>query len=149
MIPKRTKSARAGCLVSLLLCLAGGIVLINRYQTVTSCHGNSPPLTSFDVTINPSQNRQFVEQSRKFAYKHSFRFDVGDFNQPVDDFRIGMIRKDIEVVTRSSFNPGEFEVKFYNYDCVHPTMVSDIGDLVNDFKSFISEIPNVTITEKK
>ena len=149
MIPKRTKTARIGCLVSLLLFLVVGIFLVNRYQTMNSCHGNQTLLVSFAVTIYPSQNQQLIEQSRQFAYKHSFRLDVADFDRPASDLRILMIRKDVEVVTRGSSNPGAYEIGFYNYDCIHPTVVSDIDELVNDFKSFIGEIPNVTITEKK
>ena len=149
MIPKRTKTARIGCLVSLLLFLVVGIFLVNRYQTMNSCHGNQTLLVSFAVTINPSQNQQLIEQSRQFAYKHSFRLDVADFDHPASDLRILMIRRDVEIATRSSSNPGGFKIAFYNYDCIHPTVVSDIDDLVNDFKSFMSEIPNVMITEAK
>ncbi len=149
MLPQRTKLARIGCLLSLLLSLAGGIVLANRYQAMISCHGNEPPLKSFYLTVDPSQDQQFIEQSRQFAYKHSFRLDVADFDQPASDLRILMVRKDVEVVTRSSSNAGAYEIGFYNYDCIHPTVVSDIDELVNDFKSFISEIPNAAIAEKK
>ncbi len=148
MIPQRTKSARIGCLVSLLVCLAGGIFFVNYYQNTISCHGNTPPLKTFAVTIDPSQDQQLVEQSRRFAYKHNFRFDVGDANQATGEFLVLMIGNDVEVLTKNSPKPGEYEIKFYNYDCLHPTVVSDIDDLVKDLKSFIREIPNVTITEK-
>ena len=147
MPANRTNSVRVGCAVSLLLCLAGGIVLLTRYRNMLSCHKDMSPLISMNITIDPSQRQQLIEQSRKFAFKHSFRFDVGDPDQPGDDFRIRMIRKDVEVLIRSPFNPGGFEIGFYNYDCIHPIVASDIDDLVNDFKSFIREIPNVTITE--
>lgn len=149
MIPQRTKAARVGCLVSVLLFLAGGIFLASRYQAMTSCHGNEPPLKSFFLTVDPSQNQQFIEQSRQFAYKHSFRLDVADFDRPASDLRILMTGKDVEVVTKSSSNPGGFEVGFYNYDCIDPTVASDIDELVNDYKSFIGKIPNAAIAEKK
>ncbi len=148
MIPKRTKAARIGCLAGLLLGLAGGIFLAVYYQNAISCHGDTTPLKTLAVTIDPSQDQQLVEQSRRFAYKHSFRFDVGNANQPASEFRILMIRRDVEILTKTSSNPGGYEIKFYNYDCIHPTVASDIEELVNDFKSFISEIPSVTITEK-
>ena len=149
MLPQRTKLARIGCLLSLLFLLAGGVVLANRYQAMNSCHGDPPLLTNFAITIDPSQNQQLIEQARQFAYKHSFRFDVADFDHPASDLRILMIRRDVEIATRSSSNLGGFKIAFYNYDCIHPTVVSDIDDLVNDFKSFMSEIPNVMITEEK
>ena len=143
----RTRAVRVGCLVSLLLGLAGGIFLFTRYQTMTSCHENQLPLKSVRLTIDPSQDQQFVEQSRKFAFKHGFRLDTISVDQPEESFRIRMIRKDVEVISRSPSTPGGFEIGFYNYDCIHPTAASTIDDLVIDFKSFMSEIPNVTITE--
>jgi hypothetical protein len=149
MLPTRTKSARVGCLVSLLLGLAGAILLVNRYQAMTSCIGKQPPLTSFGITIDPSQNQQFVEQSRKFAYRHSFRFDTADFDQPLGDVRIHMVGKDVEVIVRTSSNQGGYDIGFYNYDCIHPNLASEIGDVVGDYKSFVSEIPNVMISAER
>jgi hypothetical protein len=130
-----------------LLFFTGGIILFRRYQAMTSCHGNQPLLASFAVTIDPSQNQQLVEQSRQFAFKHSFRFDVADFDRPASDLRIHMTGKDVEIVTRSLPQPGGYEIGFYNYDCIHPTVLSDIDNLVNDLRNFISTIPNATITE--
>lgn len=143
----RTRSVRLGCLVSLLLSLAGGFFLFERYQTRTSCHENQPPLKIIHVTIDPSLEEQFVEQSRTFAFKHGFRLDTVAFDQPEDTFRIRMIREDVEIITRSPSTPGAFEIGFYNYDCVHPTVASDIEELANDFRTFMSEIPNVRIEE--
>jgi hypothetical protein len=148
MPANRTQSARVGCAVLLLLSLVGGIFIFTHYQDMTSCHTDRPPLISIGVTIDPSQGQQFVEQSRQFAFKHNFRFDI-DYDEQGDDFHVRMIRKDVEIIARSPFNPGGYEIGFYNYDCIHPIVASDIADLVNDFKSFMSEIPNVTITEAK
>lgn len=147
MPTNRTTSVRIGCAVTLLLLFAGGILLLRRYQAMSSCHDDDrPPLASMHVTIDPSQDEQFVEQSRQFAFKHNFRFDLGDPDQPGNNLRVHMIRKDVEVIAKIPSLPGGYEIGFYNYDCSHPTLASDIGDLVDDFKSFMSAIPNVTIT---
>ena len=143
----RTRAVRVGCLVSLLLGLAGGIFLFMRYQTMASCHENQPPLRSIAVTIDPSQGEQFLEQSRKFAFQYGFRLDIVALDQPAEDFRIRMIRKDVEVIARSPSAPGGFEIGFYNYDCIRPTAASNVDELVTAFKSFMSEIPNVIISE--
>ena len=148
MLVNRTKSVRAGCAVSLLLSLAAGIVLATRYQASISCHANNPVLKSINVTIDPSQEGQFVEQARKFAFKHSFRFDTGNFDSQNGNVRIRMLRKDVEIIVRNPSYPGAFEVGFYNYDCIHPTMASDIDDLLIDFKGFLSEVPNAMINER-
>lgn len=144
-----TTSVRVGCAVSLLLFLAGGIILFTRYQNITSCHNDRLPLTSMDVTSDPGQSKQLIEQFRKFAFKHSFRFDIVNPDQDGNDFRIRMMRKDVEIITRKPLNPSEFSIEFYNTDCIHPTVAADLDDLVVDLKSFINEIPNVMITEKQ
>jgi hypothetical protein len=149
MLPQRTKLARGGCLLSLVVLLAVGIVLTNRYQAMTSCHGNQPVLTSFEVTIDPGQYPQLVEQSRQFAYKHSFRFDVADLDQPASDLRIHMTRRDVEIATRISSSPGNYEIGFYNHDCIHPTTVFEIDDLVADLKSLIGQVPGATLVEEQ
>jgi hypothetical protein len=103
-------------------------------------------LISIGVTIDPSQAQQFVEQTRQFAFKYNFRFDT-DSHEQGGDTHVRMIGKEVEVIARSPANPGGYEVEFYNYDCIHPIAAADIVDLVNDFKSFMSQIPNVIITE--
>ncbi|HSN22973.1 MAG TPA: hypothetical protein VLS45_02185 [Methylomicrobium sp.] len=149
MPANRTQSVRVGCALSLLAGLMVGIILFIYYQDITSCHSDMSPLISMGVTVDPSQDQQFIEQSRQFAFKYNFRLDIGDPDQQDGDFRIRMLRKDIEVIARSPSTPGGYEVEFYNYDCIHPLVASDLTDLVNDFKSFMSEIPGVTITEIK
>jgi hypothetical protein len=136
-----------GCAVSLLLGLAVGILVITRYQAGTICHENNPVLKSMKITMDPGQEGQFIEQSRKFAFKYNFRFDTGYFDPPNNDVRIRMMRKDVEIIVRNPANPGAFEVGFYNYDCIHPTLTSDLDDLVIDFKAFLSEIPTALIHE--
>jgi hypothetical protein len=101
-----------------------------------------------DVTSDPSQSQQLIEQFRKFAFNHSFRLDIVNPDQDGNDFRIRLLRKDVEIITRKPSNPSEFKIEFYNTDCIHPTVPADIDDLAVNLKSFISEIPNVTITER-
>jgi hypothetical protein len=101
-----------------------------------------------DVTSDSSQSKQLIEQFRKFAFKNSFRFDVVNPDQDGNDFRIRMIRKDVEIITRKPIDPNEFRIEFYNTDCIHPTVAADLDDLVIALKSFIGELPNVTIIVK-
>jgi hypothetical protein len=143
------RTVRIGFAVTVLLGLVGGILLFKWYQDMLSCHTDRPPLISMGMTIDPSQSQQLIEQSRQFAFKHHFRFDVSYSDQQDNDPHIRMVGKDVEIIVRSPANPGGYEVRFYNFDCIHPVVASDIVDLVNDFKGFMSEIPNVTITEEK
>jgi len=90
-----------------------------------------------------------IDQSKKFADKHGFRFQIAYYTPNGTDFSIWLKRKDVEVITSTPFKPGEFDIGFYNNDCIHPTVASDIEGLVSDLKSLISEIPSVRITEEK
>jgi hypothetical protein len=123
--------------------------MLVRYQKMTSCYNDRPPLRTFTVNINTSQVQKLIEQSQKFADKHGFRFQIAYYTPDGIDFSIWMERKDVEVIARSPFTPGEFEIGFYNYDCINPTVASDIDGLVNDLRSLISEIPSARITEEK
>ena len=61
-----------------------------------------------------------------------------------------MIRKDVEVVILNlPMNLDHYDVAFYNFDCDHPTVASDIEGLVTDLKSLIGKIPSAIITEEK
>jgi hypothetical protein len=147
MPANRTTLARIGCAATLLFLLAGGMIVFTYYRNMTSCYKDRLPLTSMNVTSDPGQSKQLIEQFRKFAFKHNFRFDIVNPDQGGNDFRIRILGKDAEIVTRKPSSPNEFRIEFYNTDCIHPTVAADIDDLVIDLKSFIGELPNVAITE--
>jgi hypothetical protein len=138
-----------GCLLLILLfCLVGGMGLA-RYQKMVDCFNVRPPLQSFTFTIDRSQQKLLIEQARKFADTNGFEYDIAYFTPSGEDFRIGMIRKDVEVVILNTpVNLDHYDVAFYNFDCDHPTIASDIDGLVSGLRNFISEIPSATIAEE-
>lgn len=159
MQAKRSKfwTGIGGVLLLILLCFAGGVFGIARYQKMTSCFGydNRPVLASFEITINASQQQQLVEQFQKFAEDNRFKFHLGylhsGYQTPTPDrrpFLIHLERKDIGIDAINHRAVGEFMIVFYNNDCIHPAVASDIESLVSDLKSRFSEIPNAVITEK-
>jgi hypothetical protein len=131
-----------------LICLAIGIATIAKYQQIYGCYNNRPPLISFDVSIDPSQSQNLVDQLMKFANKNGFSYDVSYYSQDGEDFSVWMERKDVEVIARSPFTRGEFRIGFYNNDCVNQTTITDIESLVVDLKKFLGEIPNIEISER-
>jgi len=135
-------------LLGILLCAMAGIALI-AYQKTNGCYNDRPPLRSIDLSIDTSQSQQLIEQSKKFADKHAFKLQIAYYNPSGTDFSIWMERKDVEVVTSSPFKPGEFSIEFYNNNCLHPTVASDIEGLVTELKSRIGEISSAKITEVK
>jgi hypothetical protein len=131
-----------GLLLGMLLCL-----MIARYQQMNSCFKDRAPLRSFMVTL---EQQQLIEQSRKFAEKYGFKFQIEYYTLNHENFLIDLTRKDIEVTASNpGFDLGTYFIGFYNYDCIHPTVAWDVDGLVTDLKSLISEIPSVKITEEK
>jgi hypothetical protein len=148
MLANRPKSFIGWCLLGILLCTMAGTALI-AYQKTNGCYNNRPPLRSIHMTIDVSQSQQLIGQSKKFADKYGFKIQIAYYTPNGTDFSIWMERKDVEVITRSPFKLGEFRIGFYNNNCVHPTVASDIEGLVTDLKNRISEIPSAKITEVK
>lgn len=150
MLANRSKSFIGWCLFGILLCTIAGIAMLARYQKMTSCYNGRLPLQGFDLTIERSQQKLLIEQSRKFADKNGLKFDIAYFTPNGENFRIDMIRKDVElVIWNIIMDLDHYDVNFYNNDCLHPTVASDIDSLVSDLKSFISEIPSAKITGER
>lgn len=148
MLANRSKSFIGWLLVGVSLCIIAGTMLA-RYQKMTSCYDGSLPLQRFDLTIDRSQQKLLIEQSRKFADKHGFKFDIAYFTPNGQDFRIDMLRKDVELlILNTPVDLDHYDINFYNNDCIRPTVASDIESLITDLKSLVSEIPSATITQE-
>lgn len=134
-------------LLGLLLCLLGGLGLLKRYQMTTDCYKDRAPLKSIVATIDVNQHEQLFEQFRKFADQYDFAIQIRPTSP--NGFIVVMSREDIEVIAWNPRAWGEYKIRFYNNDCIYPTVASDLDGLASDLKGLISEIPNVTITEEK
>jgi len=149
MFVNRPKLFVFGCLFLVLsLCLMGGAYLLVKNQQIYGCYNDRPPLRRFDVTIDTAQSQKLIEQLEKFANKNRFSYEISYYSPNGEDFSVWMEREDVEVVTASPFTRGEFKIGFYNNDCVHPTVASDITILISDLKNYLSEIPGVVIVEE-
>jgi hypothetical protein len=150
MSASRSKTAIRGFLVISLLCCVLGTVAFAWYRKTTACFHNLPPLRSFLVTVSSHQERWIIKPAQDFADKNGFRFDISYYDQHGREFSIWMERKDVQVIIDNVIDLEEFDVAFYNNDCIHPTVASDIVDLEADLKSLINnEIPNAMITEQR
>lgn len=135
--------------MSLLVGLVVVVATTNRIEKTTDCLSMRYPLRGFKFAVDKSQQKQFVKQLQEFAEKHDFKFDIVYFSESGEIFRITMIRKDVELVIANSVgNLDEFYSAFNNYDCVHPTVAADIDELTLEFKSLLSQVPNVMIIEE-
>ncbi len=160
MLNRRKRlSYTIGCaLLIIILCAAGGIGGLSLFQRATSCINGRGPLREFDVTINVGDQNQLKEAFRKFASKNHFLIWTEDYTPNGQEFVMDLPRWDTEVISSNlALDPNEahpldelpFYVAFYNNNCFHPTVASDVNGLVSDLKTYISQVPTATITDVK
>jgi len=135
-----------GMLLGVLLCILGCIAAVAS-NTIAG-DGEQLPIRSLRVTIDENQREELFDQLRKFAEKHGFKISIRDSGLSDELFVVDMRRDDIKIISRNPFDPRIFRVSFYNKYPALPTSQETVDDLVNDLKAFISEIPNVKITEE-
>ena len=143
----RNRLIYVGCSMVLLLCIAGGII-ITRYAETKACYKERAPLRSLVVRIDISQQEQLFDRFREYADRFSFAIRIRQ-TTPMGDYILVMTRKDVEVIGRNPAELGEYRIGFYNNDCIHPTVATDIDGLVLDLKHYLGEISNATIVEEE
>ena len=145
MLTKYTKFFLGACLVfSVLGCLA------TKMTKKTNDNGSGQlPRIKVDITIDTSERETFFEQLQKFAEKHDFMIQIDVQPSGPEDFLIYMTREDIIISGANIFAPGEYKLGVYDADRDHPVSQSVLDDLVNDLKSFLSEVPGTTFSVAK
>jgi len=112
--------------------------------------GNSlAPVRSLTLTIDKGQREELFDRLQKFSEKHAFEFRLTDFNTNGERFQFWMSREDV-YITASDVPPDPALVYIFFY--IYPGSSIDeesVDKLLIDLKSYIGEIPNVTITEEK
>jgi len=107
------------------------------------------PRRSVNITIDTSQRQEFFDQLQKFADKHDFTITIDTRSSGNEDFLIAMYRKDVKIYGDNAFVLGEYAFGFYDVYRQPPAPDSVLDDLVNDLKSFISEVPSATFSVEK
>jgi hypothetical protein len=86
---------------------------------------------------------------RKFAEKHAFGILIREVEVIPDGIFIKMDRDDLEITAVSvPDSPTKIDLGFYERDSAYPISNDTVDALFNDLVSFISEIPNVTISDE-
>ena len=152
MLAKRAKWIMLiGSIVGILICVFGCAKLIassseynQRYPT------EKLPIRVLSIQIDGNQREELFVQLRKFSEKHNFSFDLS-FYKGKEIFFIEMHGKGLEISPLSeSINTTELlDIPFFEDDPTNPPSQETVDEVYNDLKSFISEIPNVTIVEEK
>ncbi len=128
---------------------------------VTGCFSASPkinlgksepsslPIRGLSIRLDLTQREKFFSQLRKFADKHSLEFSLTFFDADEESFFVVMYGDNFHIVCNSMSNhPEEVAINFYTETTfVAPPEVVD--ELMGDLKSFIVEIPSLSIIEER
>lgn len=95
------------------------------------------------------QRQEYFSQLQKFADKHSLEFSISLYSTDGEIFLVRLQGDGFHVTSvGDEISPKEVEIDFFN-ESSPPTSQGTVDELFNDLKNFISEIPNVRITEEK
>ena len=150
MLTDRTNLVVIICLV---LCMAStlGCASIQQIEEVAGDTQEQLPIRRLRITIDPSQREELFDQLRNFADNHAFKFETTDYGTGGERFLVEMLGDNIKILVVDVLNaPSNVRIRFYDQtgaNSVSEETIKTIDVLVSDLKSFISEIPNVTITE--
>jgi hypothetical protein len=149
MITSRAKWV-AGILLSLLAALLACVGL-GRLLTTLREGASQAPVRTLRVTIEEKQREQFFNQLKKFADNHEFQFELSDYATGGEHFQVWMLRDNVKIIAEDIPNaPTQISIGVYAESPDNPPPDEKIVDeLLIDLRSFVSEIPNVTITEEK
>jgi len=106
-------------------------------------------IRSLKIKIDESQREELFAQFQKFADKHTFEFILSDYGT-TDHFLVEIWGESILIT--ASDDPGDLESVTIFFSGKHPRNSVDeetVDELLDDLKSYINEIPNVTLTEEK
>jgi hypothetical protein len=134
-------------LLGLLLSTLGCNSVMPSIKNVPS-NPNNLPVKSLRIAIDVNQSKEFLDQLRKFADKHSLKFTISFYNAEKTSFFVVMYGNGFHInSTASPELSQDIGIYFLNEDLT-PTPQETVDELFTDLKSFINEIPNVTIKEK-
>ena len=107
------------------------------------------PIRILSIQIDQEQREELFSQLRKFSEKHHLEFRLSFYeNEKV--FFVEMYGKRLEILALSKpVATTNLDIGFYEQDLADPPSQETIDELFNDLKTFIGEIPHVTITEGK
>ena len=138
------KSTKSILIVFLLFSL-----LLSIFACMTSASDpNSMSIKDLEITMDANHLEEFRAQLRKFANKHSLKFEEAFYNGDHTYFAVFMESDDFHIVVKNRIDsPGEFGFSFFN-TASPPIPQETFDELFNDFKGLVMEIPNVRIAER-
>jgi len=136
-----------GSMLGIMCCTLGCSSITKIFSTKSPTEKS--PIRTLSIQIEDEQREELFAQLRKFSKKHNLEFHLS-FYENKRVFFIEMYGKRLEILALSKpVNTTDLDINFYEEDPNNPPPQATIDELFNDLKKFISEIPNVVITEEK
>lgn len=140
--------------VSLLLTFLLGILVgmrINPNSLQAENSGTQHARKTLRVTIGKNQWNELFEQFRSFADKWRYAIRIAPLDPNSNSFNVELWRSDMRLTAfmDTGFDNGNVQIHFYDTDRTRPVPEQYYDEEVNDLISFISKIPNVSVTQEK
>lgn len=151
MSTKRTKLVLLiGLFLGILCCVVGCIGYLNMSNNYNKSHPEKKsPIRTLSIKIDEDQREELFAQMRKFSEKHHLEFHLSFYNDK-KIFFVEIYGEKLEIVALSKpVNTTELDINFFEKDPTNPPSKEAVDELFSDLKTFIIEIPNVTISEEK
>ena len=138
-------------IVLVLLCVAA----LGWSQVYYGCLNGNAPLASFYLKADYHLRPQIIQVFQQFAKVYGYRVDIAYYTPDHVQIGVELTRRDTTIWTdnimgyAASDFPGpieQYNVFFYNNNCIHRTKAGDITDLVTALKLSLGGVPGVTIT---
>jgi len=144
----------AGSILGILICVFGCVSAGVRYYNYSKDYNKKYPteqlpIRTLSIQIDEDQREELFDQMRKFSEKHGLEFYLSFYDNKATFF-IVMYGNGLEISALSMpITTTELDFRFFERNPTNPPSQETVDELYNDLKAFISEIPNVTITEEK
>lgn len=135
--------------LGILLCIFGCLNMKPNIEKGLSNPGN-PPIRRLRIMIDVHQREELFAQLREFANKHAFEFHLTFYDRDKTIFLVELYREDLQILAADVPEaPKRINLRFLDQNPATPTSEETVDELFSDLKSFLDEIPNVTITEEQ
>lgn len=143
-----------GLVLGILCCVFGCVNIANKYVDIANEYNKKypsekSPIRTLSIQINENQREELFSQLRKFSEKHYLEFHLS-FYKNKEVFFVEMYGQGLQILALSRpVTTTDLYITFFEEDPTNPPSPETVDELFSDLKSFINEIPNVTISEEK
>ncbi|MCI0610225.1 MAG: hypothetical protein L0Z71_14340 [Anaerolineae bacterium] len=136
-----------GSILGILCCGFGCVSIAKNLGTKNS--SEKFPIRTLSIQIEQDQREELFVQLQSFSKKHNLEFHLSFYdNKRV--FFVEMYGEKFHILAQPIPGaPEKIDIDLYEEDPTNPPAQEVVDKLFSNLKSFISEIPNVTITEEQ